>query len=147
MVIRKTVYESELYEEYINSTKLIVGDYPLVQTCCKEGKIFGFKEPMSVYRLQPTGWTQTVARDSGTLLKAIYQELEYRRIFGGYHEVYTPKAIARHSRGGVSLLAKGKVREAFKIWRLAFKHAPGQMVKANLKFALGMVAKKLFTKG
>lgn len=134
LVFKKSVYCSPYFKKYLASDKIMVGDYPLIQTCAKEGKIYGFSEVLSVYRLQASGWTQQKNLSSRLALKLIRQELEYRRIFGGYHNKYTPKAIARHSRAAVSLLYKGQIKDAIKVWSLALRYAPWQTIKANTKF-------------
>ncbi len=142
LVLRRKVYGSPSFKQYLQSKKIMVGDYPLIQTCFKEGRVYGFGDVMSVYRLQPGGWTQQKNLSSKLALKLIEQELEYRRIFGGYHNLYAPKAIARHSRAALSLFFKGRMAEAFKIWGVALRHAPWQTIKANVKFAGHMIANK-----
>ena len=142
LVYRKSVLESPCYKEYRKSKKFVVGDYPLILSCAKVGRLYCFKEPMSVYRLQPTGWTQQKNLGAKMALKLIEQEVETMRIFGGYSNVIGPKKIAKHSRAATSLLLKGKIGESFRVFRIAFKYAPKKSLIANFKFFFSMISNK-----
>lgn len=140
MVFRREIFESKYYKEYTSSRKMMVGDNPLVRTCGMLGKLYCFSEPMSVYRLQPTGWTQRL--NPMMTYKLIEQEIEYKRIFGKEHYESANRQIAVHSRAAVSLLAKGHIKESFRIWGLALRHAPWLVTKANIKFAYNLLRHK-----
>lgn len=140
ILFRKEIFESEYYKQYSTSRKLMVGDNPLVRTCGMLGKLYCFSEPMSVYRLQPTGWTQRL--NPMMSYKLVEQEIEYKRIFGKEHYESANRKIAMHSRAAVSLLAKGHIKESFRIWGLAMRHAPWLVTKANIKFAYKLLRHK-----
>lgn len=140
MLYRRAIFESEYYKKYTCSRKMMVGDNPLVRTCGMLGKLYCFSEPMSVYRLQPTGWTQRL--NPMMTYKLIEQEIEYKRIFGKEHYEPANRQIAVHSRAAVSLIAKGHIKESFRIWGLALRHAPWLVTKANIKFAYNLLRHK-----
>ncbi len=139
LVFRRSVINSPYFKEVRASRKIIVCDYPMIQICAKEGRIYGLSDPMSVYRKHSTGWTQQRDFSGRLTLMFINQELEYRRIFGGYHNTYAPKAIAHHSSAAVSLFFKGKFKQAFKIWSLALRNAPWPTIKANVRQAIHII--------
>ena len=142
IVFRRSVIDLPCYKRYVNSRKFVVGDYPLILSCAKEGRLYAFEEPMSVYRLQPTGWTQQKNLSAKNALKLIEQEIEVMNIFGGYAYEICPVNIAKHSRAAISLLFKGHVAEAFMIWRLALRYAPVKTVKANVLFIGKLIRNK-----
>lgn len=140
IIHRASVTDSEFYKAFSVSKKFLVSDNPLVRTCGMLGKLYCFSEPMSVYRLQPTGWTQRL--NPMMTYKLIEQEIEYKRIFGKEHYEPANRQIAMHSRAAVSLLAKGHIKESFRIWGLALRHAPWLVTKANIKFAYNLLRHK-----
>lgn len=139
---RQSIYDSYYYKEYISSKKYIIGDYPLIRCILREGKVFGYNELMSVYRINKTGWTQR----HHSAKKLIEQEIETDRIFGGIIGKFAKRNAARQSREAFSLLRKGKMSESFQIWKLAFSFAPIETLKANVKFLFKMISIKLRSK-
>lgn len=138
-VFRRSVLVSAFYKECQKSSKLIVGDLPLFMSCFKCGRVYGFSDAMSVYRLHSDGWTQKAYKPTKIAIKLIEQELELKRIFGGYFDEIYKINIAKHSRAASSLLIKGKFRNAFDIFRMACKYAPVESICANLRFIFSMI--------
>ena len=137
-VFRRTVYLSKYFEEYINSTKFIVGDYPLLLCCLRAGKIYALSDCMSVYRINPGGWTQK----KHSVYKFIEMEREVYRIFGGMAGVSAKINASKDSREAISLLYRGHLHDGFKIWSSAFRFAPWLTIKENIKFAFKLVSSK-----
>lgn len=137
-VFRTALYQSPYYLKYTQSTKFIVGDYPLMMTLLREGKVYGIGDALSVYRISPTGWTQ---RQQPTL-KKIVQEIEVFNIFGGYAGQAAKMNAAIQSREALSILFKGNVRKAFAIWKLSFSFAPWPTIRENVRFAFKMIKLK-----
>lgn len=137
-VFRRTVYLSKYFEEYINSTKFIVGDYPLLLCCLRAGKIYALSDCMSVYRINPGGWTQK----KHSVYKFIEMERDVYRIFGGMAGVSAKINASKDSREAISLLYRGHLHDGFKIWSSAFRFAPWLTIKENIKFAFKLVSSK-----
>lgn len=135
-VMRSSVYDSDYYKEYIrNSNKFMVGDLPTLLCCIRCGKVFGFHDVMSVYRINPGGWTQHKQDE----YKLIVQHIEIIRIFGGYTNNASRRHIVLLSRAGVPLLFKGRIKDAFRIWKVSFRYAPLKILKENIKFVFKLL--------
>lgn len=130
LVIRDSVYKSPFYKEYQKSGKFVVGDYPLVMSAIRTGKIFCISDCMSVYRVHAGGWTQRKQQ----VYKLIIQEIEAARIFGGYVKTAAKNNAAIQSREAISLFIRGEFNKSFKIWKTALQFAPWQTIKANINF-------------
>lgn len=137
-VFRRSVLLSRYFTEFVNSTKFIVGDYPLLLSCIRSGKIFAISDCMSVYRINPGGWTQR----KHSAYKFIEMEREVDRIFGGIAGESAKINASKCSREALSLLFKGNMHESFKIWNSALKFAPWLTIKANVKFAFRLCRSK-----
>lgn len=137
-VFRRSVLLSRYFTEFVNSTKFIVGDYPLLLSCIRSGKIFAISDCMSVYRINPGGWTQR----KHSAYKFIEMEREVDRIFGGIAGESAKINASKYSREALSLLFKGNLHESFKIWNSALKFAPWLTIKANVKFAFRLCRSK-----
>ena len=101
-VFRRSVLLSRYFTEFVNSTKFIVGDYPLLLSCIRSGKIFAISDCMSVYRINPGGWTQR----KHSAYKFIEMEREVDRIFGGIAGESAKINASKYSREALSLLFK-----------------------------------------
>ena len=144
MVYRREILKSVIYQNYLKSRdKFEVGDLPLVLTCASYGKIHCFKEVMSVYRIQSGGWTQQSSLATNLAYKLIIQEIAYMRIFGGYYKKAGPLKIAKHSRAAISLCTQRNLKEALRVWKLAFKFAPWKTIKLNTTFAIRLLKSKV----
>jgi len=137
---KTSVYYSSLFRIYAQSDKFLVGDYPLVMCLLREGKAFAFSEVMSVYRINPTGWTQRYT----PVEKLIWQEIEANRIFGGACGVVAKKNAAIQSREAISLFAKGCFVRSMKILLLSLNFAPWLTIKENAKFVVKLLMNRLF---
>lgn len=143
ILYRKTVLETDVYRNYLNNrNKFVVGDQPLILSCAAAGKLYGFSDVMSVYRLQQGGWTQQTRLASKLAYKLIVQEIAYMRIFGGYRKKIGHVNIAKHSRAAFSLLIQKKLKEALKVWGIALKNAPIQTLKYNIIFTFKALKSK-----
>lgn len=141
-VFRTSIYQSPYYQKYAQSKKFIVGDYPLMMTLLREGKVYAIGDALSVYRINATGWTQ---RQQPTL-KKINQEIEVYNIFGGYAGQAAKMNAAIQSREALSLFFKGSIKQALTIWNLSFSFAPWLTIRENVKFALKMMKSKIVKK-
>lgn len=56
-LLRKEILFTDYYKKVLD-LKFEAGDIPLVLTCAHFGKLRGFSECMSVYRIHPEGWTR-----------------------------------------------------------------------------------------
>lgn len=144
VLFRRTVLESTTYKNYIrNKEKFVVGDQPLILSCASSGKLYGFSDIMSVYRLQSGGWTQQSSLATNLAYKLIIQEIAYMRIFGGYYKKAGPLKIAKHSRAAISLCLQKNFKEALRIWRVALRFAPWQTIRHNLLFAIKLLKSRI----
>lgn len=141
-VFRKTVYDSNFYKKVAKSNRFIVGDYPLLLCCIRSGRIFAFEECMSVYRINPGGWTQ----QKHSAYKFIQMEKEVVRIFGGTAALSAKKNAVKNSRESISMLIHGHPTEAYKTFYSAFQLSPLRTIIANIKFILSLIGNKLIQK-
>lgn len=57
VMLRSSIYKTELYGKVLNCNDFLYGDTPLFVTCAEYGKIRGFSDIMSVYRRNDGGVT------------------------------------------------------------------------------------------
>lgn len=56
VMIRRAVFETELYPTFLKDPKIITGDLPLWLTCATLGSLHGLPDVFSVYRRLPSGF-------------------------------------------------------------------------------------------
>ena len=98
------------------------GDIPLWFTCGVQGKIFGFKEPMSCYRIQNTGINRAV--NSVPVHKRLKVYRAYISIFPDPIKSFYKNKTAKEAIFAISVLKKGDIRESLKILKICFEIAP-----------------------
>lgn len=116
------ILNSPIYQQVLASKKLIVGDNPLMRTCMHYGRAYAFAEPMSVYRIQPTGATQHL-NDLDNVLKLMEQEAEYMKIFGGYSITRGKKYIGSMAVNSIFLFRNREYGEGFRVIAFGLKKA------------------------
>lgn len=129
------ILHSPIYQKVLASKKLIVGDNPLMRTCMHYGRAYAFAEPMSVYRIQPTGATQHL-NDLDKVLKLMMQEAEYMDIFGGYSITRGKKYIGSMAANCIILLKNKRFKESMKVLIFGLKKSPLQTLISLAKFPL-----------
>lgn len=134
ILCRNTVYSSECTKKLTSSRKIIVGDNRLIRCCGETGKLYAYKEAMSVYRKSPTGWTSNI--NNRLILPLIKQDIEYTRILGSKYKKLSQKSVATHSRAALSMFRHGDITTGFKVIAYSLWFAPWQTIKANTKFIL-----------
>jgi len=138
-LVRKSVYSSPWHKEMAKSNKFIVGDYPLLLSCIRNGRIYAFSDCMSVYRINDGGWTQR----RHPAYKFIMMDKEVIRIFGGISGDSAKKNAVKESRESVSLFFNGQFNETRKVFFAAFQLAPLDTTVANIKFFFKIIHRKL----
>lgn len=117
-LFRKEVYETQLYQRYVQDSKIITGDLPLWLTLSTIGLLRGFSDVFSVYR----------RLDSGFMLKMKSKD----RIAMGDHRVEIYKVFGSHYK-------KSTISMAMTHYRLALVYAkmekdPKMLLKSLWKF-------------
>lgn len=132
------ILNSPIYQQVLASKKLIVGDNPLMRTCMHYGHAFAFAEPMSVYRIQPTGATQHL-NDLDNVLKLMEQEAEYMNIFGGYSIKRGKKYIGSMAANCIILLKNKRLKDSIRVLNFGLKKTPLQTLISLAKFPLRLI--------
>lgn len=132
------ILNSPIYQQVLASKKLIVGDNPLMRTCMHYGRAYAFAEPMSVYRIQPTGATQHL-NDLDNVLKLMEQEAEYMNIFGGYSIKRGKKYIGSMVANCIILLKNKRLKDSIRVLNFGLKKSPLQTLISLAKFPLRLM--------
>lgn len=119
VLIRRGIYDTELYKKVLKERKFFGGDASLFLTCAHYGKVRGMDECMSVYRRECGGVTGSI-----DYRKLADEALAYEETFGiGYH-----KESERFFHSGcwyayIQLKAKGNKKEAETYLHKSFKRS------------------------
>ncbi len=127
LVLRRSVYDSELHKKFRASKKLVSGDMQLVISTSYCGKMFGFSDVMSVYRVHKGGVSQAFGK-------------VHTALFNHYIEMLhiLPKELRPYEKRSVANFFILGFRDAFRhkpnrdlilVWK-AFKTAPTYCLKA-----------------
>lgn len=143
IVLRTLVYNTEYHKRIINSKKLVLGDNPLIRCCGMAGKLYGFNECMSCYRLQPGGFMQNVT--DVILYRRCFHEEELIRIFDGDLRDVSERFIRNFSYLVSTFVFKGDFKRAWKLFKLTLKYAPLTSLKKNIVMMFSKV-KSIFVK-
>lgn len=130
IIHRADIYHTEYYNRYKNSRKLIFGDNPLIRCCGMYGKLYGFKECMSIYRRQPGGFMANI--NDTVLYRRCFHEEELIRIFDGDLRDISKRFIGNYSYLVTNFLLRGEYMQAWRLFRLTLKYAPLTSLKKNL---------------
>ena len=142
IVFRAGLYDSPLFAKCVQSKGLIIEDLPLAIRSFEAGRVFGFAESMSVYRLQPAGWTQLKKVSPEFYLYLIRQAAELKRIFAKHLGKSSSQRIAQHSLAAMSALKEGKTALALKILWIALRSAPASTARAYFQSLAGALSAK-----
>lgn len=132
ILYRITVLNSECTNKLNSSRKIIVSDNKLIRCCGEAGKLYAYKEAMSVYRKSPSGWTSKV--NNKLILPLIKQDIEYTRILGPKYKKLSQKSVGTHSRAALSMFRHGDIITGSKVIAYSLWFAPWDTIKANIKF-------------
>lgn len=140
-VFRGNVITSSIYYNVLNKKDINIGDAPLWFTCVSLGKAYGFKECMSVYRIQPNGISHTIRNQSiitrlkyYAALSQVYPE-PLKSIFKEY--------LGKHSIMMLSAFLRGDIRKAISFFQICCKNAPIQSIKHLSKYPYNVIKNKL----
>lgn len=123
VMVKKEVFDSDLYKELLYERDLIFTDIVLFLTASKFGKLRGMPDVMSVYRRQPSGVTaKAYFGKESTQIKLADEFLELADIFG---KEYRPQAEKNYSQKYITLfmLSKEKGETNWRyLWNAFFKY-------------------------
>lgn len=129
VLLRKSVFNSEIYQKAIVNPKFMYGDIILFLCCCHCGKIWGISIPMCVYRRHAGGMTASFFCGDNQLRLA-YHCLEVYHVFG---EKYKKTSISKFFKEGVFFYFNSKETLGSKKFILLFdllRIAPMQTASA-----------------
>lgn len=132
-VFRRSILDSEMYLKYSTSKKIIAGDLPLCLTASYLGRLYGFKEPMSVYRKHETGMMNSWSSKGYEL--CLYN-IELSRIFGKDLLPLLKNRVSLLSGQSFRLMLNGHVIKGIKLLLTALFFCPSYTVKHLLKRAI-----------
>ena len=123
VMIKKNVFDSDLYKELLYERDLVFTDIILFLTASRFGKIRGMSDIMSVYRRQPSGVTaKAYFGKESTQIRLADEFLELADIFG---KEYRPQAEKNYSQKYMTLFMlsreKGKTNWKY-LWYAFFRY-------------------------
>ena len=105
VVFKSIIFNSELLQKFRNEKKITIGDLPLWLTCCKEGKVRGLSQYMSVYRQTPSNWT-SISRNYDEYIKGAERSILIWKIYGDNLKHIAQKQYAIYMLAASSSLRK-----------------------------------------
>ena len=130
-VFVKDILSSSIFQKVQTSKKLIYGDLPLILSASYCGKIYGFYDNMSIYRIHNGGAMQT---HSFIPIKLCIHQIECRKIFKKDLKATFNDKIGRHASIAIAHLHHGKIKTAIKLWWISFIYAPIDSLRWSIKY-------------
>lgn len=127
IVVRQEVMTHELFIKCGKSKNIMVGDVSLVLTCGYLGKIYYFKDAMSIYRNNSTNWTNTYIPER--TYKFILQDIEYLKIFKDIYRADLQRELSNKIYEVINLIRKRKFQKALEVFFKILYYAPKQTLK------------------
>ncbi len=124
-VYRRSILESELCMKYVASKKIMAGDLPLCLTASYLGRLYAFKEPMSVYRKHENGMMNSWTNKAYEL--CLYN-IELSKIFGNDILPFIKKKVALLSGQSFRLILNGNIKKGIKLLFTALFFCPSDTI-------------------